>query len=187
MDIYKIIKKYWLRAVFGIFTVLSWFGNKAFKDKEGALELIAKIDAWIIDSAGYPGLFTIFFALFLGTSFIPWIRDVINKHYAIERLWKLRRKGVSHRNDHSKVSSEYDYSKWRDEYQQWFLDAKIEAKKVSIHLYQWLDTLNVMNSEKIPPFRSGYNNAQFIKDHQIMSEALNRIERYLVRELILIE
>ena len=35
------------------------------------MEFIEKIDAWIVDSAAYPGLFAVFLALFLGTVVIP--------------------------------------------------------------------------------------------------------------------
>lgn len=39
----------------------------------------------------------------------------------------------------------------------------------------------------MPPFKSVHNDAEFQREYRIMCEILNRLERYLVRELVLKE
>jgi hypothetical protein len=184
MDIFKLVKRYWWRTILGLFPVLSWLGVEEAQNMKGAAEFFQKVDAWIIDSAAYPGLFAVSLALFLSLVFFPWLRDLINKELAIRALWKLRSDGISIRNDHRYVTDPNNYVAWLEKRREWRKSIKKEAKRISNHLHDWIDRLNLLEIEKMPEFKSSFENENFKLEYSCMTEELLRIERYLIEKKI---
>lgn len=183
----KILKKRFLAWVLGSGSALTYFRIPIFDDWWSTMNFLVDVDLWIIRKAAYPGLFIVFFSLFLGTIVIPWLLGVINHHQAIRELWKLRSDGISFRNDATKVSTEDECNEWRQKYDIWRKAVLHQAKKISVNFHGWLDRLNLIEAESLPLATLRYRDkdGHFFAEYKSTCEILVRIERYLLRESVM--
>lgn len=173
MQIRKSIRRYWLAVVSGIGSALSYFRVETFDNWISTMEFLVSIDQWIVNNAARPGLFIVFFSIFLATAIWPALTGWINSHWAIHRLWKLRSDGISLRNQcpHSKT----DYEMWIPRFRHWHGEVLLNAKKISPHLENWLGRLD---QTRPPPA----NAAPFLEVRN-MSEVLARMGDYLEQKV----
>jgi hypothetical protein len=181
----KSVKKYWWGTLWTALSFLTYLKVGVPQDVDGTVNFLVSVDQFIINNARYPGLFIVSVSILFGTVIVPWVIEFINHHVAIKKLWALRESGSDYRNRAFNVKSDLDYAIWKSTYETWRIDVLKEAKKVSFHLWNWLNIMNVMDGSKMPILDPGYANQEFLLNYAIACETLNRLERYLTRELIL--
>lgn len=99
--------------------------------------------------------------------------DKEKRQTAINRLWELRSKGISIRNEFPQT--EDVYRAWQSRYMEWREEVLLEAEKVSPNLKQWLARLDLLRVEAV--------SISPLKDVQNMTEALARLGEYLKTEV----
>lgn len=103
----------------GIAAIMSYFGIGAFDDWRSTVDFLVTVDEFIINHAARPGLFIVFFSIFLATAVWPAVIGFLGHHRAIKMLWHLRSEGISHRNNHHAVANADDFLKWENGYNSW--------------------------------------------------------------------
>ncbi len=103
--------------------------------------------------------------------------DKAARQAALNKLWALRKKGVTVRN---RSVFEAEYSDWEREFDEWRQAVLTEAATITPNLKNWLDTLDRM--EPPPDLPRPANDEHDLKRH-VMSEMLLRLGRYLEKDL----
>jgi len=109
--------------------------------------------------------------------------DRAARQAAIDTLWQLRSEGISLRNRDGKHGTETvtTFAQWQTEYNEWRTAVLNSAREINVNLHNWLERLDrtVLN----PP-----NLTYFDLEHErltrIMSTMLDRMQRYLEKDLI---
>lgn len=141
--------------------------------------------------------FSIFSAVFIGTFVYGFLRapvDLLSEasaeidhlrlmiedrdawQKALNELWKLRKSGVELRNQNI-TDAEYDL--WKEDVNRWRADVCREARKISENLEQWLSILDQVTQGTITSIKV----EKQIKDLEIMSEILHRLQVFLEKDL----
>ena len=106
------------------------------------------------------------------------IDDKEKTQTALEVLWKLRSDGIGMRNE--KVTTEDEYTLWRERYVNWRAHVLEEADKVNRNLRNYLERLDRINP--IPAGLDFFDSGHHL-DVKITSEILRRLERFLTKDL----
>lgn len=95
---------------------------------------------------------------------------------AIDKLWELRSRGISLRNEAFKSPLNFILTEdWVNSYKSWRDEVLYASEKISKNLKQWLERLDIMrpNSVGLSPH----------KEVQVMSEILARLAEFLEGEI----
>lgn len=148
------------------------------------MDVIGPIDLWINTVPKHPVFVIIGTSLIIGGSLIPEFWNWLGHHVAINRLWALRAEGSDMRNRANAITSEAAYIQWRKEYESWREEVLKNARKISIHFWNWLAIVNVMDTGVMPALVASYKDNQFVIDYMVTCETLSRMEKYLTKDLV---